>query len=104
MSMFIGHTKVKQVNVVFNDGVDTNVTKENIRTGIRILGVDGEYTADGTQTTGYDLATASDIVDGHSAWADGEEVIGTLVVNHYYTGSNVPENNFGNNGDIYLQQ
>lgn len=104
MSFYIGNTKVKQVNVVFNDGVDTNVSKENIRTGVRILGIDGEYTADGTQTVGYQLAEAGDIVDGHSAWADGEEVIGTLVVNHYYTGTSEPSTSFGNNGDIYLQQ
>lgn len=104
MSFYIGNTKIKQVNVVFNDGVDTNVTEENIRTGIKILGVDGTFTEDGTQTTGYDLATAGDIVEGKAAWADGQEVLGTLVVNKYYTGSSAPASALGVNGDIYLQR
>jgi len=104
MSLYLGNTKIKQVNVVFNDGVDTNVTEQNIKTGIRILGVDGTFTEDGTQTTGYSLAGAGDIVDGKSAWADGVEVLGTLVVNHYYTGTTAPASSLGINGDIYLQR
>ena len=103
MSFYIGNTKIKQINVVFNDGVDTNVTAQNIKTGIKILGVDGTFTEDGTQSTGYDLATASDILEGTAAWADGQEVIGTLVVNKYYAGSSAPSSALGVNGDIYLQ-
>lgn len=103
MSLYLGNTKIKQINVVFNDGVDTDVTTGNIKTGIRILGVDGSYTANGTQSTGYELATSEDIVDGKCAWADGSEVIGGLVVNTYYTGTTEPDNSIGINGDIYLQ-
>lgn len=104
MSVYLGQTKVKQINTVFNDGVSTNVSKENIKTGIRILGVTGEFTATGTQTTGYNVATAEDIVEGSAAWANGSEVIGTLVINNYYTGTTAPDNSLGINGDIYLQQ
>lgn len=104
MSFYIGLSKIKQINAVFNDGVATNVTKENIKTDVRILGVDGEYTASGTQTAGYDIAASGDIVDGKSAWANGIEILGTLVVNKYYTGSGAPSPSLGVNGDIYLQQ
>lgn len=104
MSLYIGNTKIKQVLAVFNDGVSTNVTESNIKKDIRILGVVGTFTADGTQTAGNDLATASDIVAGNSAWCDGAEVQGTLVVQHYYTGSGVPDASLGNNGDVYLKQ
>ena len=104
MSLYLGHSKIKQINTVFNDGVATNINKGNIKTGIRILGVDGEYTGTGTQTAGYDLATTGDIVVGKSAWADGSEILGTLVINRYYTGSGVPSSSLGTDGDIYLQQ
>lgn len=104
MSVYLGNTKIKQINVVFNDGVDTNVNSGNIRTGIRILGVDGSFTADGTQTAGYDVATSEDILEGTSAWVDGEEVVGSLIVNQYYTGSDAPSSSLGINGDIYLQR
>lgn len=104
MSLYIGHDKIKQVNAVFNDGVATNVRDGNIKTGIRILGVDGTFTGSGTQTAGYDLASGGDIVDGKSAWANGSEVLGTLVINNYYTGSGTPSPSLGVNGDIYLQQ
>lgn len=104
MSLYLGHSKIKQINTVFNDGVTTNISKENIKTGIRILGVDGEYTGTGTQTAGYDLAVSGDIVVGKSAWVNGSEVLGTLVINRYYTGSEVPSSSLGTDGDIYLQQ
>lgn len=104
MSLYLGHSKIKQINTVFNDGVATNINKGNIKTGIRILGVDGEYTGTGTQTAGYELATAGDIVTGKSAWANGSEVLGTLVINRYYTGSGAPSSSLGVDGDIYLQQ
>jgi hypothetical protein len=104
MSLYIGRTKIKEVDVVFYDGVSGDVTPGNIRTGVTILNTNGTYTGSGTQTAGMDLASAGDIVAGHSAWANGSEVIGTLVVNHYYIGTSAPDSSFGSNGDIYLQR
>lgn len=104
MSLYLGIDKINQVNVVFNDGVATDVKPDNIKTGIRILGVDGTYTGEGTQSVGYDAATADDILEGHSAWVGGREVLGTMVVNNYYTGSGEPSASLGKDGDIYLQQ
>lgn len=103
MSLYLGHTKIKQIFAVFNDGVDTDVTESNIRNGVRILGVVGKFTADGTQTPGNDIATSSDIVEGKSAWCDGAEVQGNLIVQHFYTGSDTPDSSIGNNGDIFLK-
>ena len=104
MSLYLGQSKIKQVNVVFNDGVAADVKPSNIKTGIRILGVDGTYTGDGTQSVGYEVATSSEILEGHSAWVDGNEVLGELIINNYYTGSEEPSASLGKNGDIYLQQ
>lgn len=104
MGLYLGRKKIKQVLVAFNDGIDTDVNDRNIKTGIRILGVDGTFTGNGTQTPGQTLATSSDIVDGKSAWANGVEVQGSLVINNYYTGTGNPDNSLGKNGDIYLKQ
>lgn len=34
--------------------------------------------------------------------ANGEKIIGTLIVQSYYTGNTEPSNSFGNDGDLYL--
>lgn len=49
-------------------------------------------------------AEAADIVEGQTAYVDGEKITGTLVINKYYTGSSVPASSLGNDGDIYIQQ
>lgn len=61
----------------------------------------------GTQTLidlTADTVTASTLVSGTTAHkADGTTVTGTLVIQHYYTGSSDPSSSLGNNGDIYLK-
>ncbi len=109
MSLYIGTgtntaSKIKQVNVVFNDGVDSDINPSNIKTGVKIFGVTGNFTANGTQTAGNSVATSNEIVSNHSAWVNGQEIIGNLDINTFYTGSSEPTSDIGNNGDIYLKR
>lgn len=49
-------------------------------------------------------AGAGDVVSGKSIVdATGATVPGTLVIQHYYTGSGAPSASLGVDGDIYLQ-
>lgn len=49
-------------------------------------------------------ATASDVVSGKTIVnSSGTVVNGTLVIQHYYTGSSAPSSSTGVDGDIYLQ-
>lgn len=103
MSVYLGDKKIKNVGVLYYDGQGDVVTADNIKTGVRILGVNGTFTGTGTQSSGYGLATSGDIVEGKSAWANGNEVLGTLEIKKYYYGTNIPSDSFGNNGDIFLR-
>lgn len=48
-------------------------------------------------------ATAATIESGYTTkGADGNTVTGTMVINHYYTGSSTPSSSVGSNGDLYL--
>lgn len=75
---------------------DADLVAGNIASGINIFGIAGTFTADAT-------ATAADIVTGETAYVNGREIEGTLVINRYYTGANAPSSSLGNNGDIYFQ-
>ena len=48
-------------------------------------------------------ATASDVVTGKSFVNSTGTVNGSLVIQHYYTGSGAPSASLGSNGDIYLK-
>lgn len=75
---------------------DADLVAGNIKTGVQIFNVTGSYTADAT-------AAASDIVNGETAYVNGNKITGSLVVQTYYTGSTTPSSSIGSNGDLYLQ-
>lgn len=76
---------------------DANLTAANIKSGVNIFGVSGSFTSDAT-------AGADEIIEGVTAYIDGEKVTGTLVVNRCYIDSAAPSANLGNDGDIFLQE
>lgn len=63
-----------------------------------ILGVETklDLTSDTVNSTNTLLG-----VTGHSS--DGEPFVGTIKIQHYYTGSNEPSSSIGEDGDIYLE-
>ena len=79
---------------------DADLVAGNIKSGVQIFGVTGSYAGLDTSDA---TATAGDIVSGKTAYVNGREVEGSLVVQTYYTGSSVPSSSLGINGDIYLQ-
>lgn len=51
-----------------------------------------------------DTVAAETLVNGTTAHkADGTAVTGSLVIQHYYTGSGTPSASLGVDGDIYLE-
>ena len=79
---------------------DSNLVAGNIKSGTSIFGVSGSYSGLDTSDA---TATAADIINGLTAYADGRKLEGSLVVQKYYTGSTAPSSSLGNNGDIYFQ-
>lgn len=58
---------------------DDNLLSENIKAGVSIYGVDGILDPDSGVDTTDATATANDIVEGASAYANGEKIIGTHI-------------------------
>lgn len=48
-------------------------------------------------------AGSGQILSGFSAYANGAKISGSLVIQHYYTGSDAPDASLGVDGDVYLQ-
>lgn len=48
-------------------------------------------------------ATANDVVSGKDIVTSSGVVHGSLIIQHYYTGSSTPSSSLGSNGDVYLQ-
>lgn len=68
------------VNAVTN-AIDNNITAGNIKNGVTILGVQGSYS--GLDTSDAN-ATASDILQGKTAYVNGTKITGTYVASPSY--------------------
>lgn len=48
-------------------------------------------------------ASSGQILSGYSAYTNGVKVSGSVVIQHYYTGTTEPSSSLGADGDVYLQ-
>lgn len=58
---------------------DSNLVPENIKKGRNIFGIEGEFDAVDTRDA---TATAEDIAEGKTAYANGEKIVGAMPVNN----------------------
>ena len=58
---------------------DSNLVASNIKSGVSIFGVSGNYTGNGTDTSDA-TATQNDIANGKTAYVNGEKITGNLSV------------------------
>lgn len=79
---------------------DADLVPGNIKSGVDIFGVTGNYSGLDTSNA---TATAADIVEGETAYVDGRMITGNLVIQTYYTGTTAPASSLGQDGDIYLR-
>ena len=56
-----------------------------------------------TDTSDASLASSSSLLSGVTAYSSGTKYTGSLIIQHYYTGTSTPSAGLGVNGDIYLQ-
>lgn len=59
---------------------DSNLVSSNIKVGSSIFNVAGTFTNEATVSTGQTAATSNEILSGHSAWVNGEEVRGAMEI------------------------
>ena len=72
--------KKGELETLLNDILEdknTNLTPENLKKGVTVLGVDGNYI--GTDTSNA-TATNEDVLEGKTAYAQGQKLTGTLRV------------------------
>ena len=72
--------KKGELETLLNDILEdknTNLTPENLKKGVTVLGVDGNYI--GTDTSDA-TATNEDVLEGKTAYAQGQKLTGTLRV------------------------
>lgn len=62
----------------------------------RIINVTGTFTSDAN-------AKSTDIINGKTAYVNGQKITGSLIVQTIYQGSTAPSASTGINGDIYIQ-
>lgn len=67
-----------------------------------ILPKTGGGTAQFDDTTDA-TAGSGQILSGYSAYTNGAKVSGSVVIQHYYTGTTAPSSSLGADGDVYLQ-
>ena len=70
-----GYYNSLKVNPV-TSAIDSNITPENIKSGVNILGVEGAL--EGGIDTSDATATADDILNGKTAYVNGEKITGSL--------------------------
>ena len=76
-----------QGNVSISESEQAKIVPENIKAGVEILGVTGTASGGGGTDTSDATASASDILEGQTAYVDGEKVTGTMINRGKVTGS-----------------
>ena len=71
---YISESKITAVT----SAIDENIIPENIKSGISILGVEGNIITD--LDTMDATATSADILSGKTAYVQGNKIVGTLVI------------------------
>lgn len=98
--MFEGNRKMKLGIAQSKVATAISLNANQIKKGEKILGVTGNLEVLDTSDAN---ATAGDIVTGKTAYVNAQKITGALVVNKYYTGSESPSSDLGNDGDLYLE-